>query len=156
MWFQLEHKVHDNIYLVIYFTTYRRMDLLNNCWQNSLLLMKCPVIFYLPSRLRKEPEEKGKDTQTGCWGRWIQGSQMSEGWQQNVKVGTCKKYMYKKVIWLNKWNDFKGHNHTNTVGHLQCLCLESWIQPQQQTKWRRWKICIFASRIQNICCKIGH
>lgn len=121
MWFQLGHKVHDNIHLLIYFTTHRRMDLLNKCWQNNLLLMKCPVTFYSPSRLRKEPEEKGKDTQTGCWGRWIQGSQMSEGWQQKVKVGTCKKYMHIKLIWLNKWNDFKGHKHRNTVGHLQCL-----------------------------------
>lgn len=30
---------------------------------------ECHVIYYLPNRLRKEPEEKGKDTQTGCWGR---------------------------------------------------------------------------------------
>lgn len=39
---------------IMYMTTY------------TYIPLPTEVIYYLPSRLRKEPEEKGKDTQTGC------------------------------------------------------------------------------------------
>lgn len=52
---------------------------------------------YSPSRLRKEPRGKGKDTQTGCWGRSIQGLQMSAGWQKCQGKPLCKNIHYRQM-----------------------------------------------------------
>lgn len=63
--FQVTDTVLHNLYRIIYSNTLR-MDLMTHCGQNSMFFIKHQVICHLPSRLRKEPEEKDKDTLTGC------------------------------------------------------------------------------------------
>lgn len=38
------YTTYNNVYVVVYFTTHGRMDLLDHCWQNSLFLIKRHVI----------------------------------------------------------------------------------------------------------------